>query len=44
MCVCVYLQQEVHEAAVGLHLVLQLVQDDQGGQRKPGALCRGRQS
>lgn len=39
MCVCVYLEQEVHEAAVGLHLVFQLVEDDEGGERKAGALC-----
>lgn len=41
-CVCVHLQQEVHEAAVGLHLVLQLVEDDEGGERKAGALCMKR--
>lgn len=40
--VCVYLQQEVHEADVGLHLVLQLVEDDEGGERKAGALWRNK--
>ena len=38
VCVCVYLEQEVHEAAVGLHLVLQLVEDDEGREGKPDAL------
>lgn len=40
--VCVYLEQEVHEAAVGLHLVLQLVEDDERGEREPGALWKNR--
>lgn len=33
-----YLQQEVHEAAVSFHLVLQLVNDDQRHEREAGAL------
>lgn len=33
-----YLVEKVHEAAVGLHLVLQLVEDDEGGERKASAL------
>lgn len=33
-----YLVEKVHETAVGLHLVLQLVEDDEGGERKPSAL------
>lgn len=33
-----YLLEEVHEAAVGLHLVLQLVEDDEGGEREASAL------
>lgn len=37
---CTHLKQEVHEAAVGLHLVLQLVEDDEGGERKPGDLWK----
>lgn len=31
VCVCLYLEQEVHETAMGLHLVFQLVEDDEGG-------------
>lgn len=42
VCVRVYLEQEVHEAAVGLHLVLQLVEDDERGEREPGALWKNR--
>ena len=36
-CVC-YLQQEVHEAGVSLHLVLKLVEDDEGSEREAPAL------
>ena len=36
-CVC-YLQQKVHEADVSLHLVLKLVEDDEGGEREAPTL------
>lgn len=40
ICVYAYLEQEVHEAAMGLHLVLQLVEDDEGGERKASTLWK----
>lgn len=40
MAVGSYLVEEVHEAAVGLHLVLQLVEDDERGEGKPSALWK----
>lgn len=36
--VCVYLEQEVHKAAMRLHLIFQLVQDDEGSEREADAL------
>lgn len=35
-----YLEQEVHEETVSLHLVLQLVEDDEGGEGEAGALWK----
>lgn len=39
-CRFLYLQQELHEAAMGLHLILQLVKDDEGSERKASALFK----
>lgn len=38
MCLGSYLVEKVHETDVGLHLVLQLVENDEGGERKPSVL------
>lgn len=35
-----HLVDEVHEEGVGLHLVFQLVKDDQGRVAKPRCFCR----
>lgn len=39
-CRFLYLQQKLHEAAMGLHLILQLVKDDEGSERKASALFK----